>query len=137
MKISTKGRYAIRMLADLARNQHDGYIALSDVAQRQGISRKYLEQIVLLLGKSGILASSRGYLGGYRLARRPEDVPLSEVLRLTEGSLAPVACLENVPNQCERCVECEMLPVWEGLERVIYQYLDGVTLGDVLSGAKK
>lgn len=132
MKISTKGRYALRMLLDLARCKKDGFVTLAEIAARQEISRKYLEQIVLLLGKSGILSASRGYLGGYRLAKKPEEIRLSEVLCLTEGSLAPVACLENSPNQCARCGDCEMLPVWEGLENVIYNYLDGVTLADIL-----
>lgn len=131
MKISTKGRYALRMLLDLSRNQGEGYIALKDIAARQGISQKYLEQIVMLMGKSGILHASRGYQGGYRLAKKPEDVTVSEVLKLTEGSLAPVTCLQSDRNECERCGECETLPIWAGLEKVIYEYLDGITLADI------
>ncbi|MBQ4085333.1 MAG: Rrf2 family transcriptional regulator [Clostridia bacterium] len=135
MKISTKGRYALRMLLDLAQNQDEGFIALKDVANRQGISQKYLEQIVMLMGKSGILQSSRGYQGGYRLARKPESVTVGEVLQLTEGSLAPVTCLQGEVNECERCDECDMLRVWTGLEKVIYDYLDGITLADIPRGA--
>ena len=132
MKISTKGRYALRMMLDLAAHQGDGYVALKDIAQRQEISKKYLEQIVPMLGKSNILRTTRGYLGGYRLARAPQDYTVGEILRLTEGGLAPVACLDQHPNPCPRCGECATLPMWEGLERVICNYLDGITLQDLL-----
>lgn len=98
MKISTKGRYALRMMLDLATHQGDGYVALKDIAQRQEISKKYLEQIVPMLGKSNILRTTRGYQGGYRLARAPQDYTVGEILRLTEGGLAPVACLDQHPN---------------------------------------
>ena len=123
MKISTKGRYALRMMLDLATHQGDGYVALKDIAQRQEISKKYLEQIVPMLGKSNILRTTRGYQGGYTVG---------EILRLTEGGLAPVACLDQHPNPCPRCGECATLPMWEGLERVICNYLDGITLQDLL-----
>ena len=126
MKISTKGRYALRMMLDLAAHQGDGYVALKDIAQRQEISKKYLEQIVPML------SNTRGYQGGYRLARAPKDYTVGEILRLTEGGLAPVACLEQHPNACPRCGECATLPMWEGLERVIRSYLDGITLQDLL-----
>ena len=129
MKISTKGRYALRMMLDLATHQGDGYVALKDIAQRQEISKKYLEQIVPMLGKSNILRTTRGYQGGYRLARAPQDYTVGEILRLTEGGLAPVACLDQHPNPCPRCGECATLPMWEGLERVICNYLDGITSG--------
>lgn len=132
MKISTKGRYALRMMLDLAAHQGGGYVALKDIAQRQEISKKYLEQIVPMLGKSDILRTTRGYQGGYRLARAPKDYTVGEILRLTEGGLAPVACLEQHPNACPRCGECATLPMWEGLERVIRNYLDGITLQDLL-----
>ena len=100
--------------------------------RRQEISKKYLEQIVPMLGKSDILRTTRGYQGGYRLARAPKDYTVGEILRLTEGGLAPVACLEQHPNTCPRCGECATLPMWEGLERVIRSYLDGITLQDLL-----
>ena len=125
MKISTKGRYALRMMLDLAAHQGDGYVALKDIAQRQ-------EQIVPMLSKSDILRTTRGYQGGYRLARAPKDYTVGEILRLTEGGLAPVACLEQHPNACPRCGECATLPMWEGLEHVIRNYLDGITLQDLL-----
>lgn len=132
MKISTKGRYALRMLLDLAEHRQNGYITLKDIAQRQNISKKYLEQIVPVLNKSNILMTNRGYQGGYRLAKAPEKYTVGEILRLTEGSLAPVACLETDPVQCQRSADCATLPVWRGLSRVINQYLDGITLQDIM-----
>ena len=132
MKISTKGRYALRMMLDLATHQGDGYVALKDIAQRQEISKKYLEQIVPMLGKSNILRTTRGYQGGYRLARRPEDYTARDILRLTEGSLAPVTCLDCEVNTCPRSANCPTLPLWQGLDRVIEDYLAGVTLQDLI-----
>ncbi len=132
MLISTKGRYALRMLVDLAEHQNDGYVALKDIAKRQGISKKYLEQIVPLLNKSDILRTNRGFNGGYRLAKSPDKYTVGDILRITEGSLSPVACLENDPIQCERSSQCVTLPVWKGLYRVINEYLDGITLQDML-----
>ncbi len=132
MLISTKGRYALRMLVDLAEHQNDGYVALKDIAKRQGISKKYLEQIVPLLNKSDILRTNRGFNGGYRLAKSPDKYTVGDILRITEGSLSPVACLENDPIQCQRSSQCVTLPVWKGLYRVINEYLDGITLQDML-----
>lgn len=132
MKISTKGRYALRMMLDLAAHQGDGYVALKDIAQRQEISKKYLEQIVPMLSKSDILRTTRGYQGGYRLARRPGDYTARDILRLTEGSLAPVACLDCEVNTCPRSANCPTLPLWQGLDRVIEDYLAGVTLQDLI-----
>ena len=120
------------MLIDLAQHRNDGYVALKDIAARQNISKKYLEQIVPVFNKSNILKTNRGFQGGYQLARLPEKYTVGEILRLTEGSLAPVACLENEPNQCERSGECVTLPVWQGLYKVINEYLDGITLQDIL-----
>ena len=137
MKISTKGRYALRMMLDLAQHQSDGYVALRDIAQRQNISKKYLEQIVPVLNKSDILRTNRGFQGGYRLAKSPDQYTVGEILRLTEGNLAPVACLEHEPIECERSGECPTLPVWQGLYRVICEYLDGITLQDILDQQKK
>ena len=133
MKISTKGRYALRMLLDLAEHQGEGYVALKDIAERQDISKKYLEQIIPLFNKSDILRTTRGFQGGYRLAKAPDKCTVGEILRLTEGSLSPVACLEHTPIECERCNECATLPVWQGLYRVIKEYLDGITLQDILN----
>lgn len=132
MKISTKGRYALRMLLDLAEHQNSGYIALKDIAARQDISKKYLEQIVPLLNKSDILKANRGFQGGYMLAKSPEKYTVGDILRITEGSLSPVACLEHNPNQCVHSADCPTLQVWQGLERVINEYLDGITLQDLL-----
>ncbi len=136
MKISTKGRYALRMMLDLAEHQGNGFIALKDIAKRQDISKKYLEQIIPVLNHGGILLTNRGYLGGYRLARAPDQYTVGEILRLTEGSLAPVACLDQQPNQCARCGECPTLPVWRGLKKIINGYLDGITLKDILDQQK-
>ncbi|MBD5536465.1 MAG: Rrf2 family transcriptional regulator [Lachnospiraceae bacterium] len=133
MKISTKGRYALRMLLDLAEHQGDGYVALKDIAERQSISKKYLEQIIPLFNKSDILRTTRGFQGGYRLAKAPDVCTVGEILRLTEGSLSPVACLEHTPIECERCNDCATLPVWQGLYRVVNEYLDGITLQDILN----
>jgi Rrf2 family protein len=131
MKISTKGRYALRMLLDLAVNGEEGFIALRDVAERQNISKKYLEQIVPSLHKADILITTRGFQGGYKLAREPKDITVGEVLRLTEGNLAPVVCLETEKNTCKRAGECITLGIWEGLQKVISDYLDGITLQDL------
>lgn len=132
MKISTKGRYALRLMLDLAENQADGYVALKDIAQRQGISKKYLEQIVPLLNKSGVLRTTRGFQGGYMLAKAPDKYTVGDILRITEGSLAPVACLDYEPNTCEKCDSCATLPIWQGLYGVITDYLDNITLQDII-----
>ena len=132
MMISTRGRYALRMMLDLAEYQGDGYVPLKDIARRQDISKKYLEQIIPILNRAELLQTTRGYQGGYRLARKPEDYTLGDILRSTEGSLAPVACLEGDANLCARQADCATLPVWTGLDRVINEYLDGITLQDVL-----
>lgn len=132
MKISTKGRYALRVLLDLAEHQNCGFIALKDIAERQNISKKYLEQIIPIFNRAGILKTVRGSQGGYKLAKTPDNYTVGEVLRLTEGSLAPVACVENENVDCERCNECATLPVWQGLYKVINEYLDGITLQDIL-----
>ena len=137
MKISTKGRYALRMLIDLAEHSNCGFIALKDIAQRQGISKKYLEQIIPIFNKSDILKANRGSQGGYMLAKSPDKYTVGEILRLTEGSLAPVACLEHDPIECERSDRCATLPIWQGLNRVINEYLDSITLQDILDQQKE
>ncbi len=137
MKISTKGRYALRMMLDLAEHEADGFVALKDIAARQGISKKYLEQIVPMLNKSDILLTNRGFQGGYRLAKSPDKYTVGDILRITEGSIAPVACLDHEPNQCERSVTCATLPLWKGLNKVISDYLDSVTLQDLLDRQKQ
>ncbi len=132
MKISTKGRYALRMMLDLALHKDEGYIALKDIAERQSISKKYLEQIVPLLNKSGLLRTNRGYQGGYMLSKPPAQYTVGEILRLTEGSLAPIPCLEHDPIDCPRCATCISLPVWKGLYDVITDYLDNITLQSII-----
>ena len=132
MKISTKGRYALRMLIDLAEHRDEGYIALKDIAERQNISKKYLEQIVLLFTKTDLLKTSRGYQGGYMLAKQPGECTVGEILRITEGSLAVVPCVEQDPIECRRSADCPVIGVWQGLYKVINEYLDSVTLQDIL-----
>ena len=132
MKISTKGRYALRMLIDLAMNGKESYVSLKDIAERQNISKKYLEQIVPLLSRSGLLKTNRGYQGGYMLSKKPDQYTVGEILRLTEGSLAPVACLDIDVNECQRADDCITLPVWRGLYEVITNYLDSITLQDII-----
>lgn len=135
MKISTKGRYALRMLIDLALHQSDGFVALKDIAERQDISKKYLEQIVPLLNKSNLLKTNRGYHGGYMLSKPPEQYTVGEILRITEGNLCPVACLQYEVNDCPRAGECITLGVWQGLYKAITDYLDSVTLQDIIDTA--
>ena len=137
MKISTKGRYALRMLVDLAEHNNDGFVALKDIAERQGISKKYLEQIIPVLNRAGVLQTNRGYRGGYKLANSPDKFTVGEILRLTEGSFAPVSCLEQDPVQCERSAECATLSMWKGLYQVINEYLDGITIQDLLDKQKE
>ena len=131
MKISTKGRYAVRVMMDLAMHNTGEYIKVKQIAQRQGISEKYLEQIISVLNKAGYVRSTRGAQGGYRIAGDPENYTVGMVLRLTEGNLCPVACLENEVNECERCDTCETLSVWKELNDAINNVVDGVTIADL------
>ena len=132
MKISTKGRYALRMLIDLASHCDEGFVSLKDIAERQDISKKYLEQIVPMLNKDGILRTNRGNRGGYQLAKQPADITVGDILRSTEGNLAPVSCLEFEPNECLRKDECSTLYIWEGLYKVVTEYLDTISLQDII-----
>lgn len=132
MKISTKGRYALRMMLDLAMHNDGEFIALKDIAQRQDISKKYLEQIVPLMNKSGFLRTNRGYQGGYMLAKPASEYTVGDILRVTEGSIAPVSCLDYEVNDCPRAETCMTLHVWEGLYKAITDYLDGITLQDII-----
>ncbi|SDB02502.1 RrF2 family transcriptional regulator [Eubacterium oxidoreducens] len=132
MLISTKGRYALRMLIDLAEHQNCGFVALKDIAKRQNISKKYLEQIIPVFNKSNMLKTTRGSQGGYMLAKSPSQYTVGDILRLTEGALVPVDCLNHEPNGCELSAECATLPIWQGLNDVINEYLDGITLQDIL-----
>lgn len=132
MKISTKGRYALRLMVDLAEHKDNGFIALKDVAKRQNISKKYLEQIVPVLNGAGLLTTNRGNRGGYKLAKEPKEYTVGDILRITEGSIAPVSCLESDVNSCERKNFCQTLYVWEGLYKVVNEYLDGITVQDIV-----
>lgn len=131
MMISTKGRYALRVLIDMAEHRTDGYIPLKEIAARQNISEKYLESIVKSLVQAGILTGLRGKGGGYRLGVAPEKCTVGRVLRLTESSLSPVACLEDGAPACDRMDECRTLPMWQGLRDTINQYLDRFTIADL------
>lgn len=131
MKISTKGRYALRVMIDLATHNTGEYIPLKEIAARQEITVKYLEQIIPALNRAGYLNSSRGNSGGYRLAMNAKNYTVGDILRATEGSLAPVACLENEVNDCSRNKYCVTLDVWKGLDKVIGDYLDSITLQDL------
>ena len=136
MKISTRGRYALRTMVDLSRHG-DGFIPLKDVAARQDISLKYLEQIVTQMSKAGLLNSVRGPQGGYRLTRTPEEYSVAEILQAIEGSLAPVDCLESDTNPCERCDTCATLDLWQGLYKTVTDYLAGITLRDLVDRAER
>ena len=135
MMISTRGRYALRMMLDLAEHSDEGFVALKDIAQRQDISKKYLEQIIPVLNRSGLLQTSRGFQGGYRLIKKPSEYTVLEILTATEGSIAPVSCLEGEENNCPRKGECLTLPVWQGLKDAVENYLGSITLEDILSNA--
>lgn len=132
MKISTRGRYAVRVMLDLALNETGVCIKVKDIAARQGISEKYLEQIISVLGKAGYVRSVRGAQGGYRLAKAPEEYTVGMLLRLTEGSLAPVACLEGGSEECGRCDTCETREVWAQVYSAVNQVVDHITIGDLV-----
>ena len=125
MKISTRGRYAIRVMLDLAEHNNGEYIPLMDIAKRQEISEKYLESIVSVLSKQKFVKALRGKGGGYRLVKTPAEYTIGSILRVTEGSMAPVACLDDHPNQCERAATCKTLQMWEGFYKIINEYFDG------------
>ncbi|MGM9647004.1 MAG: RrF2 family transcriptional regulator [Eubacteriales bacterium] len=132
MIISTRGRYALRVMIDLAENSNGEYIAMKKIAERQGISLKYLERILPVLTQNGIVEGIQGKGGGYRLTRRPEEYRIGEILRLTEGDLAPVSCLECDAPLCEKREDCRTLPMWTHLHGLISDYLDSVRLSDLL-----
>ncbi|MGN0659500.1 MAG: RrF2 family transcriptional regulator [Emergencia sp.] len=133
MKISTKGRYALRVMIDLAENNTGAYIPLRDIAKRQDISEKYLETIIPALTRAGFLEGLRGKGGGYKLTMDPSRYNVADILQLTEGSLAPIACLEKSPNTCPRAGECKTLPMWSELYRMIVDYFQGISLEDLVN----
>ena len=132
MLISTKGRYALRLMIDLAEHQSEEYISLKEIADRQDISEKYLESIIRLLVKARAVDSLRGKGGGYRLKKAPDQYTVGSILRLTEESLAPGSCLEPDADICPRSHQCRTLSLWQGLDKVINEYLDSVTIADLM-----
>ena len=136
MNITSKGRYALRVMLDLAQHREEGYISLKTIADRQGYSMKYLEMIVGSLKREGLVASTRGKEGGYRLVRDPEDYTIGEILRCIEYNLAPVACIKAGDICCEHAGECMTVPMWKELDDITNAYLDGVSLQDLLTGEK-
>lgn len=136
MNVTTRGRYALRVMLDLAQHAGSGFVSLKTVAERQDISMKYLEAIVCELKKAGLLESGRGKEGGYRLSRAPEDYSVGEILRVLEDNLAPVACIKAGSVDCAHAGECMTLPMWRELDELTNAYLDRVTLQDLLSGEK-
>lgn len=136
MKISTRGRYALRLMLDLARQDPEQYVTIKSIAERQKISGKYLEQIIPALSRVGFVKSVRGAQGGYKLTRLPEEYTVGMILRLIEGSLVPVACMDDEPNQCPRCNDCVTLDVWKQLDAAISGVIDHITLADLLEKQK-
>ena len=134
MMVSTKGRYALRIMLDLAQQEPENFVSLTSVSGRQGVSVKYMEAIVAILNRAGFVESQRGKDGGYRLRRRPADYTVGSILKLTEGSMAPVACLDCEQNGCDRADSCLTLPMWQRLDEIIDGYLEKVTLQDLLDG---
>lgn len=137
MMISTRGRYALRVMIDLAQQTKDAYIPMKQVADRQGISLKYLERIMPALSKSNLVEGVHGKGGGYRLVRPPEDYTVGEILRLTEGNLAPVACLECDSKPCERRSACKTIAMWSEFHDMTQAYFDRISIGDLVNDAVK
>lgn len=132
--ISTRGRYALRVMIEIAQQKKESYIPLKEISKRQEISQKYLESIMTILSKNNFIEAMHGKGGGYRLNRDPKDYKVGEILRLTEGSLAPVSCLECGAKPCQRAGECKTLPMWKNLNEIVSNYLDGVTIADLVDG---
>lgn len=136
MNVTSKGRYALRVMIDLAQHPDEGFVSLKTVAERQGISMKYLEMIVSALKKAELVESTRGKEGGYRLSREPEAYSVGEILRCLEDNLAPVSCIRDGEIQCDKAAACVTLPMWKELDDITNAYLDGVSLRDLLTGEK-
>ena len=136
MNITSKGRYALRVMLDLAQHPEDGFVSLKTVAERQQISMKYLEAIVGSLKKAELLESTRGKEGGYRLTKSPADYTVEEILRSIEDNLAPVSCIKDGSIQCDRAAACQTIPMWKELDEITNSYLDSITLEDLLLGEK-
>lgn len=134
MLVSTRGRYAIRVMIDLAEHMNGKYIPMKEIADRQDVSLKYMTKIMQALTKSGMLDGQHGKGGGYKLNRDPEEYRVGDILRLTEGTLAPVACLDETDCKCDRSFECRTRPMWNELDKLISEYLDGITIADLMEG---
>lgn len=132
MIVSTRGRYALRVLVDMAEHSNDERIPLKEIAERQEISQKYIESIMTLLSKNGIVNGVHGKGGGYKLTKKPSEYKVGEILRITEGTLAPVVCLESDAKPCPREPNCRTLPMWTKLDNLIENYLDSVTIEDLM-----
>lgn len=137
MKISTRGRYALKIMIDLALNDSDSYVSLRGVAERQNVSAKYLEQIIAMLSNAKLIKSSRGKSGGYKLSRPANEYTVGDILRASEGSLAPISCVEDSPNRCTQKNCCPTLSFWEGLNNTINEYIDSKTLLDLVNEEKR
>ena len=134
MLVSTRGRYAIRVMIDLAEHMNGKYIPMKEIADRQDVSLKYMTKIMQALTKSGMLDGQHGKGGGYKLNRDPEEYRIGDILRLTEGTLAPVACIDETDCKCDRSFECRTRPMWNELDKLISEYLDGITIADLMEG---
>ncbi|MGM9878382.1 MAG: RrF2 family transcriptional regulator [Bacilli bacterium] len=130
MKISTKGRYALRIMVDIAKNSNDDFVSISSISERQNISNKYLEQIISKLSKANLVKTSRGYMGGYKLSRKPSEYKIGEILRVAEGDLNIIDCVKD--NKCPRKKYCNTYFFWEGLDKVINEYVDSFTLEELI-----
>lgn len=137
MKISTRGRYALRLLIDITLQKKDTYVSLKDISERQSISVKYLEQITSSLFKAGILVSSRGPTGGYKLSRDPKSISVYEILKASEGTLSSVSCLSSDDNQCSRKQICSTIDIWKGLDKVVCTHLSSISLADAAQKKRK
>lgn len=136
MNVTSKGRYALRIMIDLAQHREDGYVSLKTVSDRTQLSMKYLEMIVGGLKKAELVSSTRGKEGGYKLVKAPSEYSVGEILRCMEDNLAPVACIKDGAVCCEKSAECMTVPMWKELDDITNEYLDGVTLEDLLTGDK-
>ena len=134
MLVSTRGRYAIRVMIDLAEHMNGKYIPMKEIADRQDVSLKYMTKIMQALTKSGMLDGQHGKGGGYKLNRDPEEYRVGDILRLTEGTLVPVACIDETDCKCDRSFECRTRPMWNELDKLISEYLDGITIADLMEG---
>jgi len=134
MLVSTRGRYALRVMVDLAEHPQAGYIPLKDITDRQEVSEKYLESIIVVLSRDGLVSGVRGKGGGYRLTRKPSEYTVGSILRVLDETLAPVACIAQEENSCTRAATCKTLPMWQKFNKVVNDFFDGISLEDLVEG---